>query len=117
MSTEKQPSEHAMRAAKELGGGDIEAQIIDQHAIAPAVAEANKLAEARIDARDKQWSDLWAALNAQGIEAVVDGKLIYEAGKDPVAERDRRIGELVEALREVAERARAILAKHGGAHE
>ena len=37
MST--QPSEHAQRASKALDGGDIEAHIIDTHAIEPATRE------------------------------------------------------------------------------
>ena len=102
MSHEPKPSEHAIAAAYQLCGGTIEAEIIDQHAIAPAVAEANAAANVRIDARDKQWDDLWASLNKLGIEAVVDGCLIYEDGKNPVAERDRRIAELEEVLNETA---------------
>ena len=51
MSATPKPSEHAYAAAYQLGGGTIEAEIIDQHAIAPAVAE-----------RDKRIEELEAAL-------------------------------------------------------
>lgn len=107
MSHEPKPSEHAMRAAKvwadAAGGGIIPppgwlAEAIDQHAIAPAVEEAIATANERIEARDKQWDDLWVSLNGLGIEAVTSGALIYEDGKDPVAERDQRIAELEEKL-------------------
>jgi hypothetical protein len=57
MST--QPSEHAQRASKALDGGDIEAHIIDHHAIAPAVAE-----------RDRRIAELEARIAKQN--AIID---------------------------------------------
>lgn len=131
MSTETQPSEHAMRAAEMIEYKspwstqvyvelrNAAAKAIDQHAIAPAVAEIKKelLEEAR--------------LNGKGSER--EAKLLAQ-----VAERDRRIKELkleADAMREWlaiigagAENAQSLAklalrenkdlyAKRGGAHE
>lgn len=88
MNTDTQkPSEHAMRAAKELGGGDIEAYLIDQHAIAPAVAE-----------RDKRIAELEKAL-----------KVMVAHVKNYVP--DIPAGGYIDHDLKLA---RAILAKHGG---
>ena len=84
MSHEPKPSEHAMRAAYVLclakGLDSINARIIDQHAIAPAVAELTRenVEQARL----------------LGAGASREAALMAQVG-----ERDRRIAELEEALR------------------
>ena len=95
----KIPSAHAMRASKALDGGDIEAHIIDHHAIAPAVAERDaEIANLRSLCVDRDYHhqraiDLDARLRTSARElASTIGCLAETEAK--LAERDKRIAEL-----------------------
>lgn len=97
MSTDTQkPSEHAVKAAKEWCGNihekhipwlDELATVIDQHAIAPAVAEATAKLEQELNTAHAVGSSY--------------AKELAEARRE-VAERDKRIAELEEALQAIA---------------